>query len=389
MEFPMQEPSSVRGAAARRGGGFDMRDWLTPRRMTIVMWDQAFLTRHMPGDSFEDYDRALDEALERGYNTLRIDPLPQLIDLSRPEKVNRQPDLKRPYMPWTRPEGFEGPAGEWLIEFMEKLLARPGLYYTLSAWWGSDYEKALAKPKNLAEAAEVWAAMLRQWKRRFGFDRCVYVDLNNEFPCFLASQQQDLVKQSGPQWSPEWSKLVCKTVNEALGRMRDEFPELLFTVSLHGNVEYCGIDFELDCMDIHFYSDADPRWFERTRFHKYAGNFFHGTDGRKDFSDRCEAARSAAAMFRARQRAKVAAFAEMAVRRGMPLTTSESWASWYYIDCEEFNWDWLLEWAEWSVEDAVDYGMWGWTPHNYVQPQFENWKDVEWHRRLTRKFLRS
>ena len=49
---------------------FDMRDWLEPRRMTTVMWDHTFLTRHVPGDSFEDYDKVLDEAVGR---TLRQD----------------------------------------------------------------------------------------------------------------------------------------------------------------------------------------------------------------------------------------------------------------------------------------------------------------------------
>jgi len=33
--------------------------------------------------------------------------------------------------------------------------------------------------------------------------------------------------------------------------------------------------------------------------------------------------------------------------------------------------------------------MWGWTPHNYCQPQFANWRDIRWHRRLTERFLRS
>ena len=69
--------------------------------------------------------------------------------------------------------------------------------------------------------------------------------------------------------------------------------------------------------------------------------------------------------------------------------TSESWAAWYYYDSPDLDWGWLLEWASWSVEDAIEYKMWGWTPHNYCQPQFTNWQDVKWHRRLTEKFLAS
>jgi hypothetical protein len=90
MDFPMQETGSTGGARAAGGAiAFDMRDHLVPRRLTMVMWNQAFLLRHLPGGSYEDYERVLDEAMERGYNTLRLDPLPQLVDLAKPEAVHR------------------------------------------------------------------------------------------------------------------------------------------------------------------------------------------------------------------------------------------------------------------------------------------------------------
>ena len=63
--------------------GFDMRDHLSPRRLTMAMWDVAYALRHGPGGSFANYDRVLDEAVERGYNTLRIDPMPCLLYTSR------------------------------------------------------------------------------------------------------------------------------------------------------------------------------------------------------------------------------------------------------------------------------------------------------------------
>jgi hypothetical protein len=96
-----------------------------------------------------------------------------------------------------------------------------------------------------------------------------------------------------------------------------------------------------------------------------------------------------APMLRARQRFKASQFAGWAERRGMPLTTSESWATWYYIDDPRLDWGWLLDWAKWSVDDAIDCNFWGWTPFNYAQPQFANWKDVQWHRTLNERFLRS
>jgi hypothetical protein len=81
-------------------------------------------------------------------------------------------------------------------------------------------------------------------------------------------------------------------------------------------------------------------------------------------------AAAVAPMLRARQRFKASEFAIWAQRRGAPLTTSESWASWFYFDDPKLDWGWLLDWAKWSVDD-----FWGWTPFNYVQPQFAIWTD--------------
>jgi len=39
---------------------------------------------------------------------------------------------------------------------------------------------------------------------------------------------------------------------------------------------------------------------------------------------------------------------------GVPLTTSESWASWYDTGGPDLDWGWLLNWAEWPVEDAIE-----------------------------------
>lgn len=86
MDYPNQQSSSARN----KGNNlvfFDLREKLVPRRLTIVMWDYAFITRHMSGDSYEKYDEVLDQAVENGYNTVRIDPLPHAIDLKNPNKM--------------------------------------------------------------------------------------------------------------------------------------------------------------------------------------------------------------------------------------------------------------------------------------------------------------
>jgi hypothetical protein len=185
-------------------------------------------------------------------------------------------------------------------------------------------------------------------------------------------------------------EFLAEALNPALSALQREFPQLRFTGSIHGDVRWLDVPVQFDCLDVHFYSDVDPRWRDRTRFAEFMPRFFSDAAWHAEFSERCKAARGAVApMLRAAQRTKLAAFASWAAQHGMPLTTSESWSSWYYYDSPDLDWDWLLEWSEWSVEDAIEYKMWGWTPHNYCQPQFANWQDARWHRRLTDRFLRS
>ncbi len=398
-------PRQVSGASSHplhfSPGRFDMRDWLNPRRLTIVMWDQAFLLRHVPGESYENYDRILDETIERGYNTLRLDPMPQWLDLSRPETVYCWDDPQTPYLPWCWNKAGQGLLVEWLIEFMEKVQRRR-LNYILSAWWFTNISSSPlpVSPNDLhthPEAAEAWARMLREWQKHFGFDGLVYVDLHNELPFFLPDFEQRYERETGSPWNEGGDPLnaqqiafLASEVNPALANLQREFPQLRFTASIHGDERWTDVPLQFDCLDVHFYADADPRWLNRTRFVDFMPHFFTDTVWHKEFSQRCMATRqSTAPMLRAAQRSKLATFSAWAEIKGMPLTTSKSWSSWFYTDSPDLDWGWLLDWSEWSVDDASEYRMWGWTPHNYCQPQFKNWQDLQWHRRLTDRFLRS
>lgn len=384
--------------------GYDMREALHPRRSTMAMWDVAYALRHMPGGSFADYDRVLGEVSDRGYNTVRIDPMPQWLDLRHPERILEWHDPHQPFMPWNWNTAVKGPVGQWVIEFVEKLLQQTSLYYTLSGWWflpsaapQPPVPQPLRQPANMMEGAEMWAAMLTEWKRRFGLERILYVDIANETPYFFPGFLDRFKKETGSGWgdlpafSTAQSDFIAKEVNGALRLLRREFPELRFTTSIHGDLRWLDVPVEVDCLDVHFYADADPRWTERTRFDEFSNDRLFETDRWfAEFSERSmKTARAMAPMLRARQRFKMAEFAGWASRRGTPLTTSEGFATWYYIDHPDLDWSWLLDWAKGSLEDAIACKFWGWTPHNYVQPQFKNWKDVQWHRTLNERFLAS
>jgi hypothetical protein len=403
--MPTQVSTDRGGRQAPGGyGSYDMRNDLKPRRLTMAMWDQAYALRHMPGGSFADYDRVLEETVERGYNTVRIDPMPQWIDLRNPDRVLEWPDPHEPFMPWDWNTAVKGPVGLWIIDFMQKLQKHASLHYTLSAWWfmpglptSPPAPAVLRRPTTMLEGAEMWAVLLTDWKRRFGFDRLLYVDIANETPYFFPQLQERLKQATGAgfggsaAFTPAQISFLANEINKPLALLRREFPELVFTTSIHADVRWLDVPLELDCLDVHFYADADPRWTERTRFNDFVDDNLFKTDRWfAEFSARSMKTSAAIApMLRARERFKMTEFAQWAERRGAPLTTTEAWSTWYYIDDPRLDWSWLLDWSAWSVEDAIACKFWGWTPHNYAAPQFANWKDVRWHRTLNERFLKS
>ena len=54
--------------------------------MAITMWDFSWLERRWPGAGYEDWDMALDELKERGYNCIRIDAFPHLMNAGAEDK---------------------------------------------------------------------------------------------------------------------------------------------------------------------------------------------------------------------------------------------------------------------------------------------------------------
>ena len=47
--------------------------------LPIAMWDSSWIELHYPGGPFEDWDKVIDELIERGYEAVRIDVAPHLI----------------------------------------------------------------------------------------------------------------------------------------------------------------------------------------------------------------------------------------------------------------------------------------------------------------------
>lgn len=367
------------------------------------MWDQAFLLRHAEGESFADWDRVLDETVERGYNTVRIDPMPQVVDLSEPDRVlpfRHKGGKPTRFMPWGMRNEIEGPMGRWLLDFVQRVRRR-GLLLILSGWWTHDdsLPPSYVRPENTRQGAELWARQLRALKAEAGLDGIAFVDFANEmpyfFPGFLDAFDAVHPERGKGQWSatpsfsPEQRAFLRSELEGPIQALQAEFPTLRFTHSLHGDPRWLDVGLRaFDCLDIHFYADADPRWVARTGFQDLMRTMFDDDAGYREFSVRATAAyREVGPMLLARQYALMAQFAAWSAETGMPLVCTEGWSSWFYFDHPDLDWSWLLDWSAEAMAAAGALGFWGVTTHNYAQPQFENWGDAGWHRRLNEAFL--
>ena len=63
------------------------------RPRAIAMWDFSWIERRWPGAGYEDWDVALDELVERGYDAVRIDTFPHFLSAA-PEKTLAVIDLR-------------------------------------------------------------------------------------------------------------------------------------------------------------------------------------------------------------------------------------------------------------------------------------------------------
>ena len=147
--------------------------------LAITMWDFSWIERRWDGAGFEDWNAALDDVKERGYDAVRIDAFPHLLSQA-PEKewlllpVWYSNDWGSPYK--VRVRLF--PA---LIDFLKACRARR-INVALSSWFREDADNvrmALSTPQAMAKC---WIDTLRLIANAGLMDTILYVDLCNEFP---------------------------------------------------------------------------------------------------------------------------------------------------------------------------------------------------------------
>lgn len=391
--FGQMLPKNLLGVATQHEKTEMNQKRVSPR--AITMWDFSWLERRWEGAGYEDWDKALRELKERGYNAVRIDAYPHLTAES-PHKI------------WTLHEVWS--IQNWGSPDINKVQVQPnlnifiakckdyGIKVGLSSWYRRDADDTRMKIITAEKHAEIWIKTIESIEKDSLLDSILFVDLCNEWPGVLWAP---FFKNNPPeltwgQWQTDVSMQWMKTAIEIV---RNRFPQLL-------------LNFSFDNTDIDKYSKYDLSHFDFLEHHIWMvkendGEFY------KNVKDRSKAAgrptdfdglfsnqvyKNLVAEYEGIYKEKpeywkklltdkIQVIARQSREINLPLITTECWAIVDYKDWPLLSWDWVKELCALGALTAASTNQWiAIATSNFCGPQFAGmWNDVEWHQKITNK----
>lgn len=364
----------------------------TTTPVALAMWDFSWLERRWPGAGYEDWEQALDELTDRGYDTVRIDAYPHLVAAGPYREWELVPVWNQQM--WGAPAPVRVRVLPALIAFLTAA-RRHGVAVILSSWFREDVEDTRMWIRSPQDLAGIWVETLRHLDQAGLLDTVLFVDLCNEFPLdiwapFLYSDP--LIRRIAPgepgrRYAARSTPEVAVWMRSAIDGVRTVHPDLDLTFSVSTELatwpdQEVGF---LDVLEVHVwmanseFGDYDRRvGYHQPRFSD-EGYRRLARHGREEYErDRL---RHDEALF-----TMIDTMADWSRAVGKPLYTSECWSLVDYKDWPGLEWDWILDLNARAVEYAAGTGRWaGMATSNFCGPQFVGmWREVEWHRRLTR-----
>ena len=217
-----------------------------PHKLTITMWDFSWYTMTLPGEPFSDLGARFKEAVDRGYNTIRICAMPYLLFTA---------EGKRPGPLHFGNLGEVGQRTRWyncrggavldghahLLELFRQAKAH-GCYIMLSSWEYQQSPSFLAHPDLRDELAAVapkerFMTIARSMNQLIRFikeegfaSQIVYAELHNEveYGQLTAVGIEQGIKETD---SPKIVEAMQPYIEEAIDYLREQHPDILMTAS--------------------------------------------------------------------------------------------------------------------------------------------------------------
>lgn len=346
----------------------------TDQPFAITMWEFSWIERRWPGAGYEDWDKALDELTDRGYNAVRIDAFPHLVS----KDINREWTLEPVWnlQSWGAPAVTRICLKDDLREFL-RACRRHRVRVGLSTWFRQDVEHTEMEIHSPEDHAKIWVDTLDKIREWGELDNILYVDMCNEFPlsCWAPFLRQEIDLYG--QQSIEWMK-------GAVAGFKKHYPDMPVTFSFTSDYKNC-LDMDvsyLDFLEPHIWMPNTTDFYERVGYHYErfddAGYTNLALKGEAEYLSRKE-------YYDNSLTEGIKLLALWAQKSGKPLVTTECWSVVDYKDWPLLNWGWILDLNRLGVETAVSTGCWaGMATSNFCGPQFVGmWREKLWHKELT------
>ena len=176
-------------------------------------------------------------------------------------------------------------------------------------------------------------------------------------------------------------------MHKAIALVRDHYPDMPLFFSFAGEPdETAGADLaDFDLLDLHEWMTQQ----NNGEFYRLVGYDYERFDpkGYTDLSLKAEETyRARPQYWQGLLTSKIDRLATVSRALRKPLATTECWAIVDYKDWPLLQWDWVKELCAVGATRAANSGQWlAIATSNFCEPQFVGmWRDVAWHRRLTR-----
>jgi len=352
------------------------------------MWDFSWLERRWPGGGYEDWDRALDELLERGYEAVRIDPYPHLFGVDDPvvlKPVWTQPD-------WGSPRAISVTVRPALLDFVSRCRSH-GVAVSLSSWFREDEQDRRMGIISPATMAAIWIEVLDGLDEAGLLDAILYVDLCNEFPHRVWAPFM-FDAHSPSRTLTRTSELSRTFMRSSIAAVRDRYPGIPFCYSFCEDLRAGARDEDvsfMDLLELHLWLvDREASLFDDALGFSLRGSLWDPSEWAPLIG--------AQAQFEADRdhwlgslTDFVGTAAAWSARACIPVATTECWGPIIYKDAPGLDWGWVREAGEVGVRAALATGRWvAIATSNFCGPQFRGmWGDVAWHERLTTEIRRA
>lgn len=396
-------------------------------RLSIAMWDFSWLMAHYPGGAYQDLERRVAEAAERGYNTLRVDCFPSRIleGESTFPKRNWIPGVNLPQ--WGEYAGDHTRNVRKEVANFAALCRKHGIWLGLDSWdvahmfrsaklpfletsgapsilFGLPNSTRIPEGKEeqaFTAYGEIWVQALKLMREDGVLERAVWIAPMNEVPHFCGRGVAAVDAIGHKPGNEGETKLEAAAELDAIYRRLNDYmgAPIKAEVAKEGiPLSYSSISLEnyaarvsdiYDVVDIHFMpqvieDDEDKRAFQKVGPGAPNGNFqaiekFDLKAFSKAWDNACR--RHYPAMLERVSTYFTTALEHTTLPSGKRLQAiiTECYGSLEWPDHPDVNWEWYKRYNADALRIVASMNFTGASLSNFGEPLFTLWDDLGWH----------